>query len=390
MFIGFSGVAFRSYESTLQVPHSAYVHVPFCKHRCGYCNFTLVANRNDLVQPYLEALAKELGWLGERKPVQTLYLGGGTPTYLNAKQLARLCETTLAWHPLEQDYEWTVEANPADLTAERVQILAAFGVNRLSLGVQSFRADKLKLLERDHRSEDIYHAIELARQAEMDLCIDLIFGAPGETLLEWEEDLEAAIALQVDHISTYGLTFEKGTRFWSRLQRGGLMQVSEDIERCMYLQAIDRLASAGFEHYEISNLAQETKRSRHNEVYWAGEEYYAAGPGAARYVDGIRSTNHRSPFTYLKRLQADESPIVESEQLDPEQRAREILVFGLRRLAGIDKNAFRQRTGFEVNQLAGESIAKFVGEGLLEEHGTNIRLTREGLLVSDGLWPDLL
>ena len=388
--IGFFGDAFLSCELSLQVPHSTYVHVPFCIHRCGYCNFTLVADRDDLVEPYFESLAKELSWLGGSKPVQTLYFGGGTPTYLNPKQLARLCEITLAWHPLESAYEWTVEANPADLTAERIQVLSEFGVNRLSLGVQSFQPDKLKLLERDHRSKEIHSACTLAQQAGMNLSIDLIFGAPGETVKDWERDLEAAIALQPDHISTYGLTFEKGTNFWSRLHHGELTQVPEEIERDMYLLAIDRLAEAGFEHYEISNFAQSEKRSRHNEVYWAGEEYFAAGPGAARYVDGVRSTNHRSTFTYLKRLDADTSPIAESEKLSSEQRAREMLVFGLRRLAGIDKNVFHQQTGFRIEQLAQEPIVRFVGESLLQDDGSNLRLTRKGLLVSDGLWPDLL
>lgn len=371
-------------------PRSAYVHVPFCVHRCGYCNFSVVAKRDDLVDPYLEALRIELSWLDQPYEVDTLYFGGGTPTYLPPKQLERLCQLVLERHPLADNYEWTVEANPGDLDVERIEVLANYGVNRLSIGAQSFRNEKLKLLERDHQRDDILQAMKLAQAAEMRVSIDLIFAAPGEELCQWQADLEEAIALRPEHISTYGLTFEQGTTFWNRLEKQELSTVPEELEREMYLLAIDSLCEAGFTHYEISNFAQPGHNSRHNEAYWTGKGYFAVGPGAARYVDGVRETNHRSTSTYLKRTLAGQSPVELREELDDQQRAREQLVFGLRRLAGIGRENFRQDTGFDVDELAGQQIAKFVEHGMLNDDGQQIRLTREGLLISDSLWPELL
>jgi len=227
-------------------PRSAYIHIPFCVHRCGYCNFSVLAGRRDLVEPLLEALAVELSWLGKPYEVDTLYFGGGTPTFLQPAQLQSLAEKVLAWHPLAPGYEWTVEANPADLDPRRIDTLARLGVNRLSLGGQSFHDEKLKRLERDHRAAQIGQAIRWAQQAGMQVSLDLIFAVPGETLDVWESDLEQALGLQPRHISTYGLTFERGTTYWGRLQRGELIEAPEPLQRDMYLLAIDRLEAAGF------------------------------------------------------------------------------------------------------------------------------------------------
>jgi oxygen-independent coproporphyrinogen-3 oxidase len=371
-------------------PRAAYIHIPFCVHRCGYCNFSVITGRDDLIDPVLNSIATELSWLITPCEVDTLYFGGGTPTYLAPDKLKSLCETVLRWHPLSAGYEWTVEANPGDLDAEKIAVLAGQGVNRLSLGSQSFDSKKLKLLERDHSAADIKQAVSLSRQATLDVSLDLIFGAPGETLAEWQDDLRRAIELAPDHISTYGLTFEQGTSFWNRQLHGELHAVGEGLERDMYLAAIDILHVARFQHYEVSNFARPGKRSRHNETYWSGQGYFAAGPGAARYVDGVRSTNHRSTTTYVERIQRGESPIADQEALSDEDRAREHLVFALRRLEGITRANFKQRTGFELDALAGPTIAKFVGLGMLADDGNRVRLTREGLLVSDSLWPELL
>ncbi len=375
---------------TILPPRAAYLHIPFCVHRCGYCNFTVVTGRGDLVEPFLAALATELSWLGEPREVETLYFGGGTPTYLAPDPLRRLCELALHWHPLASGHEWTVEANPGDLDEERLAVLAEKGVNRLSLGSQSFHREKLKLLERDHTAADIGRAVSLSRQAGMKVSLDLIFGVPEETLGEWQSDLQQTIDLAPDHISTYGLTFEQGTSFWNRRKRGELKQADEELERDMYLAAIDTLALAGFEHYEVSNFAKPGQRSRHNETYWSGRGYFAAGPGASRYVEGRRETNHRNTTTYLERVQKGESSVAEEECLNDEQRARESLVFGLRRLEGVARVEFADRTGFELKAIAGATIERFVSLGMLSDDGERVRLTREGLLVSDSLWPELL
>jgi oxygen-independent coproporphyrinogen III oxidase len=371
-------------------PRAAYIHVPFCAHRCGYCNFTLIANRHDLVDRYLLALETELSWLGDRRPVETLFIGGGTPTYLPPAALERLLQIVLArFRPLDC-YELTVEANPGGLDAARVAVLADYGVTRLSLGAQSFDAAKLTALERDHSAADIEASVALARSRRMAVSLDLIFGTPGETREVWQADLEAALRLSPDHLSTYGLTYERGTTFWGRRLRGELAPLAEELERAMYAEAIERLTAAAFEHYEVSNFARPGHRCRHNEVYWAGEPYFAAGPGAARYVDGRREVNHRSTTTWMSRVLASESPVAEAEQLSPEDRARETLVLGLRRLDGIARNEFAASTGFEVDELIGRPLARYVELGLLSDREGRVRLTREGLFVSDAIWPAFL
>jgi oxygen-independent coproporphyrinogen-3 oxidase len=371
-------------------PRAAYIHVPFCRHRCGYCNFTLVTGRDDLIDDYLRAIELELALLGTPHEVDTLYFGGGTPTYLNAHQFRQLANGVRRWHPLAGGYEWTVEANPADINSPLIELLPSLGVTRLSLGGQSFRAEKLRQLERDHQPDDIRRAVALARNANMQIGLDLIFATSGETIADWADDLEAAIELEPDHISTYGLTFERGTAFWARRLRGQLTEVDEDLQRDMYAMAIDRLTSAGFEHYEVSNFARPECRSRHNQVYWSGDGYFAYGPGAASYIDGVRKTNHRSTTTYLHRVLAGRSPVAEREELPPQARARELLVFGLRRIEGVSRREFSERTGFEIEELAGIELRKFTEMGMLADDGERIRLTREGLFVSDAIWPEML
>jgi oxygen-independent coproporphyrinogen-3 oxidase len=220
--------------------------------------------------------------------------------------------------------------------------------------------------------------------------LDLIFGVPGETLDDWRRDLDAALALSPDHVSTYGLTFEKGTAFWNRLSHGQLSRVDEDLERQMYELAIDTLTAAGFEHYEVSNFARPGHRCRHNENYWLGRPYFAVGPGAARFIGGKREMNHRSTTTYISRVLAGQSPVAESEQLGPEDSASERLVFALRRLEGIDTDAFAAATGFSVEQLGGEALPRLIDQGFLSLDSRRLKLTRAGLLISDAIWPQFL
>lgn len=371
-------------------PRAAYVHVPFCRRRCGYCNFTVVAARDDLVADYLRAVELELRQLQKQHEVDTLFFGGGTPTQLSPAALDRLCRLAREWFPLAAGYEFSVEANPADLNEDRLAVLQGAGVNRLSLGGQSFDDRKLEALERDHRSRQLQRTLDRCRPPFASLALDLIFAVPGETLATWTADLRAAVAASVDHISTYGLTYEKGAAFWGRRQRGLLQPVDEELERAMYEAAIDVLTAAGLEHYEVSNFARPGHRCRHNEVYWRGQSYFAAGPGAARYVDGWREMNHRGTTTYLKRILAGQSPVAERERLPPSEAARERLVFGLRMLEGVERSSFAAETGFEIDALVGPALRRFVDQGLLEDTGGRVRLTRAGLPVSDALWPEFL
>jgi oxygen-independent coproporphyrinogen III oxidase len=371
-------------------PRAAYIHVPFCRHRCGYCNFTLVAGRDDLIASYLEALELELQLLQSPREVDTLFFGGGTPSHLPPTELARLIELVRKWHPLNEGYEFSIEANPIDLTPERMKVLVAGGVNRISLGVQSFDDAKLQMLERDHRADEIRRAFDLCRENVRSVSLDLIFGSPGETREVWSRDLEFAQKLLPDHLSTYGLTFERGSAFYGRRERGEIVAQSEADEAGMYEEAIDTLTTGGFVHYEVSNFAKPGHNCRHNEVYWTGQQYFAAGPGAARYVDGRREVNHRSPTTWLRRLMTGESPVGEGETLSPEDIAREAFVFGLRRLEGIRRSTFEAATGISLDAMFGIPLRRQVELELLLDDGENIRLSRRGLLVSDAIWPEFL
>ncbi len=371
-------------------PRSVYVHVPFCRHRCGYCDFTLVAGRDDLIEAYLAALERELQSVEQPIAIDTMFFGGGTPTHLSSSQLERLfAMLSICFRPTS-GCEISVEANPADITAERVAALADAGVNRISLGVQSFDSEILRTLERDHDAAIVGLAVERLRSRIPNVSLDLIFGVPGQTRSLWKETLQQAVRLQPMHVSTYGLTIEKGTAFWTRRRKGELVPLPEETERSMYAAAMDDLSTAGFMHYEISNFSKPGYACRHNEVYWTGRPYLAFGPGAARFINGCRETNHRSVTTWMKRVQAGQSPIMTTEQLDPEDAARERLVIGMRRRVGVNLADFTQQTGYTVEHLAGETIAKHIAHGWLERTPTHLRLTREGLFVADSVIVDLL
>jgi oxygen-independent coproporphyrinogen-3 oxidase len=374
----------------LETPRAAYVHVPFCRHHCGYCNFTVIASRDDLIDRYLQALAIELASLASPREVESLYLGGGTPSHLSPAQLRELLGRLREWFSPAGSFEYTLEANPIDMTPDRLNVMREFGINRISLGIQSFQPDKLASLERDHRGPEIVRALHNVREHIGNMSIDLIFGAPGETEECWLRDLETLIAHRPQHVSIYGLTIERGSRFFGRVRKKQFERLDDETERAMYLTAIDTLTGAGYEHYEVSNFALPGFRSRHNEAYWTGRTYEAFGPGASRFVAGRRETNHRSVVTYLRRVMSGESPVAEAEQLEPEDAARERLVFALRRIEGIDKEEFRAETGFRVSELGGPALERFAAWGLLEDTPRNLRLTRDGLVVSDALWPEFL
>ncbi len=364
-------------------PRAAYLHVPFCAHRCGYCDFTLLAGRDDLAGEYLRALELELQQLERPREVDTLFFGGGTPTHLAESELARLLDLAREWFRLAPGGEFSVEANPAGLTDEKLRLMAAAGVNRVSLGVQSFDEGLLKLLERDHREAEILDTVARLRERFENFSLDLIFALPSQTLAHWRETLRRAIELQPTHLSTYGLTFEKGTAFWSRREKGAIEQLPNELERDMYAAAMDDLAAAGFEQYEISNFARPGYRCRHNQTYWRALPYLGFGPGAARYINGRRESNHRSTTTWIKRVLGGLSGVAMSEELAPDHRAREAIVLGLRQLDGIRRAEFRTLTGFDLDSLASETITREVAAGRIEDFGEGIRITHEGRFFAD-------
>ena len=371
-------------------PRTAYVHVPFCGHHCGYCDFAVAAGRDHLIELYLDALDLELVTLGEPRPVESLFVGGGTPTYLTAKQLERLFTALNRWFPLIPPAEFTVESTPESLDPEKVAVLADRGVNRVSIGVQSFQSHTLRALDRRHGVEHILRAVEAVRRRIAGLSFDLIFAAPGQTLAEWDADLTAALAFAPDHLSTYGLTYEKGTPLWKDREHGRVRPVPEDAELAMYLHAIDRLSAAGFGHYEVSNFARPGRRSVHNQRYWANEAYYGFGVGAARYVGGRRELNVRDTELYVRRVLTGEPPTFQSECLGPRERAFETVATQLRRADGIARPRFREQTGFGLHALLGEGLRGLVAEGLLSDDGVSVKLTRRGLCVADGVIEHLM
>ena len=372
-------------EPPWQWPRAAYIHVPFCAHKCGYCDFASLAGVDHLADRYLSALEREMAMeLGTPREVDTIFVGGGTPTRLDAGQLERLTGIIGRWLPPAPGAEWTVEANPGTLDREKADILARAGVDRISLGAQSFRPDSLRVLERHHGQEEVEKAVEIVRDRFPRWSLDLIFGVPGSSLADWERDLEIAMAFGPAHLSCYGLVFEKGTPLWKQRERGEVRPLDEDLERSMYEHTIDRLGESGLGMYEISNFARPGHESRHNLVYWANEAYFGFGVGAARYIHGVRSVNTRELPAYLRRIEAGDAATGPTEELNAEERARETAVLMLRRTAiGLERGDFRRRTGFDVDRLAGPAIERYRASGHLEDEAGRLRLSREGVFVAD-------
>lgn len=342
------------------------------------------------MQGYLEALLAEIQTLGVPQPMQTVFLGGGTPTYLEVRMLARLLKGLRQWLPLAEGGEFTVEANPDSLTEEKMEVLRSYGVNRVSLGAQSFESQMLKVLERQHDPQAIAAAVQRVQKTGAVVSLDLIFGVPGQSLEQWGQDLKRALALQPDHVSTYGLTYEKGTRLWKQRRQGELRPLTEEEELGQYRLAREMLEGAGYEHYEISNFAFPGRRSRHNQVYWANEAYFGFGLGAARYVEGVRSVNIRELQGYMQRALAGESVTQQVEQLEPRERARETMAVQLRRKEGIERQGFREQTGYHLDEVASEKLSWLVEAGFLEDEGKRVALTCRGQEVADAVIEKLL
>lgn len=380
-----------------ETPLAAYVHVPFCAHKCGYCDFASVAGKDVLADEYLDALDREMSSiLRDRPAVRTVFIGGGTPTYLSPAQLERLLAIVAARFDLSRTVEFTVESNPNTLDRDKVQILASHGVNRVSLGAQSFEPALLERLERHHDPSSVARAVELLSGSIPNRSIDLIFGVPGQTLAQWESDLERALALGTNHLSTYGLTYEKGTRLWRQRRLGVVQPLDEDLERAMYEHAIDRLADGGFEHYEISNFARRGGAGEgpnvclHNLVYWANQAYHGFGTGAAAYRKGTRTLNVRDLEAYIARTREGRSVVTQSETLGDLERARETAMLHLRRLEGLDREQFLRQTNHSIDELAAAVIRDFVAQGFLLDDGRRVRLSRAGLPLADGILQAIL
>ena len=295
----------------------------------------------------------------------------------------RLFESIRSRFTLAEDAEVTAECNPSDVTPARVALFKRCGINRISLGVQSFDSEKLKRLERDHSADVVRHAVDHIRQSIDNVSLDLIFATPDESMAVWKSDLEAAVALAPSHLSTYELTWEKGTQFWNRLQRSELASADEETAARMYETAIDFLNGNGLSQYEVSSFAAAGQRCRHNLQYWNREPWFAFGPGAARLIDGIRQTNHGSTMQYLKRIEAGQSPVAHTEHLTGNQAAAEGLAIALRQIDGLSKSAFEKQYGVSTDVLLGNFKATLLEHDLAVEMADTFRLTRQGMMMCD-------
>jgi oxygen-independent coproporphyrinogen-3 oxidase len=370
-----------------------YVHVPFCRSLCGYCDFYSELLDPRRVEPLVTALRDELALACTTYPVAcaTIFIGGGTPTVLPAEQLARLLQACEGLREGGAAVEFTVEANPATVEPETAQILVGAGVNRVSLGVQSFDPGELRVLERTHTPEQVGQTMAVCRdQGIRRLSLDLIFGIPGQSLASWRATLQAAIALDPEHLSCYGLTYEPDTPLQRQLTAGRIERVDPDLEADMYEAAIDTLAAAGYAQYEISNFARPGAECRHNLTYWHNEPYLGIGPSAAGYVAGVRYKNVADTAAYVQAIRAGRSPRCEVEQLPPERRARETAMLALRLTEGLERRRFAERFGYDPAVLFAKAIEKHTRDGLVEVTATAIRLTRAGRLLADTVIADFL
>jgi len=315
-----------------------YVHIPFCAHRCGYCDFATYDDQHDWIPRYVAALRAEIARAGgSDRPVTSIFIGGGTPTLLPAHHLAGVVDLLHATFAVEVGAEVTVECNPETASVELFERLAASGVNRVSMGAQSFAAEVLKTLERQHTAERPLEAVAQARQGGIDqVSLDLIYGTPGETNDDWEATLRQAVIAEVDHVSAYALTIHDNTPFGRRVSQGTLARPDDDVQADRFDTARDLLGAAGFEHYEISNWAMGSRaRSRHNVLYWRHGDYLAFGVGAHGHRDGQRWWNPRAIAPYVTAVEERRDPASGSEVLTPDERAEERLLLGLRLREGL-------------------------------------------------------
>ena len=363
-------------------PTSAYVHIPFCTQICYYCDFSKVFIKNQPVDSYLEHLIEEYDSYDIKK-LRTLYIGGGTPTALSAPQLAFLLEKLTDKLDLSYLEELTIEANPGDLDQEKIAVLKASPVNRVSLGVQTFNDRMLKQIGRSHSEKDIYENIANLKKAGFDnISIDLIYALPKQTMEDVKTNVAKAIALDIPHMSLYSLILENHTVFMNRMRRGKLPLPKEDLEAEMFDYIIAELEKAGFKHYEISNFSKPGFESRHNLMYWDNAEYYGIGAGASGYVDGVRYKNHGPIRHYLQAVEAGNARVQE-EVLTLKEKMEEEMFLGLRKKSGVSKKRFEEKFGLSFEGQYGSVVAELTEQGLLVADKDIVRMTKQGLFLGD-------
>ncbi len=367
-----------------------YVHIPFCVRKCAYCDFNSYSGYTDgSVARYVQALTHEIRQAppglgaGGLSPVDTVFFGGGTPTAIPAQDEAALLRAVLETLPVTPDAEITTEANPGTMDVRHLETLRAAGFNRISFGVQSFDGDLLKTLDRIHSAEEARNAVRAARAAGFEnVSLDLMFALPRQTLGQWRDTLDQALALDTDHLSLYSLIVEEGTGFYTLQQKGRLPLPSDDLAADMFALARETAQGAGYAQYEIANFARPGRESRHNLHYWRNEPYHGFGCGAVAYQDGARRMNVKSPARYAEAVENGSDLTLAVETLTVEETMAETMMLGLRLTGeGVDCRRFRDRFGIDPRVKFATEIETFTRRGLLEVTGDSLRLTPQGIFL---------
>ena len=382
-------------ESSAEPIASLYVHVPFCVRKCLYCAFYSEPSSGELIDRYVGALIRELERVAADLRPRTIFFGGGTPSLLNLRQWEQVFRATERL-PLSGVTEWTVECNPATLSLDKAKLLRSAGINRVSLGVQSFDDTLLDRLGRVHTRQMAFDSFDLLRQAGFDnVNLDLMFAIPGQTLEAWRGTLAEAAAMGSEHLSTYEVIYEEDTPLYDQLQ-AGKVDVDEDLACAMYEELVERAANASFQQYEVANFARDaalnpqlstlnlpSRSCLHNVNYWRGGAFYGLGPSATTYVRGVRTKNHSNTQLYCEQLEQGRRPLESREELAPLARAGETAAFGLRMVAGWLFEQFQQVTGYDLRREWAEDMNQLVEQGRGRSLPDRFQLTREGLRFAD-------
>jgi oxygen-independent coproporphyrinogen-3 oxidase len=369
-----------------------YIHIPFCKKRCTYCDFyTEVAPK--FIPSLVDCIIKELQIRKEylqNAPINTIYFGGGTPSILNAEQFNRIFKTIYGLFSVREDAEITFEANPDDLSVEYLHEIKNLPFNRISIGIQSFDDEDLKRINRRHTGSEAIQAVKNAQSAGFDnISIDLIYGLPFQTIKSWEKQLDTALCLNVQHISSYGLTYEEGTVLWKQREKGKVAPVDDETMNAMYLILVERTQQHDFEAYEISNFALPGFRSRHNTAYWKQESYLGAGPSAHSYNLVSRQWNVSSIKEYIRAIETNDD-FFEKEELTLNDRYNDYVMVSLRTADGVDLALLEKEFGSELARYLDENIKPFVADGKAVNEDGKLRLTSDGIMISNLILIELM
>jgi oxygen-independent coproporphyrinogen-3 oxidase len=372
----------------------AYLHIPFCDHICYYCDFNKYLIQNQPVDYYLTALKQEIQTVmttGRKEDLETLFVGGGTPTALNDVQLEFFLQTVhdQLWHPGIREY--TFEANPENLTETKLKKMYQFGVNRLSIGVQTFDTEGLEAIGRKHSMKDVHHGMQLAREIGFkNISIDLMFGLPGQTEADLNQSIDEALSLKPEHLSIYALQVEPKTIFYNRMKKGQLSLPGPDQEADMYDQLIERLEGEGYEHYEISNFSKPGYESKHNLLYWQNEEYYGFGAGAHGYVQGVRGVNAGPIKGYIRRVEESGTSQISAHPVPLVEQIEEEMFLGLRTKFGVSKKRFKEKFQLDLDTVYGGVLDQLKQKNWLEEGEDTIKLSQEGWFLSNEVLANFL